>query len=89
MRVGQRVKCIDDAFSEQFRITVRKLPKAGRAYTVRKVLLGYEDGTHDSATVAILLDGLFNRKTQDGVEPAFLTTRFETVGDAHEMPYDR
>ena len=62
MTKGQRVVCIDDAFSDFVRAIYAQLPVKGRTYTIREVFLGRERIVKggDSATVGLLLRELVN-----------------------------
>jgi hypothetical protein len=59
---GQKVVCINDAFSEFVTAIYRQLPVKGRTYTIREVFLGRERIVKggDSATVGLLLHELVN-----------------------------
>ena len=62
MTKGQKVVCINDAFSEFVRAIYRQLPEKGKTYTIREVFLGRERIVKggDSATVGLLLHELVN-----------------------------
>jgi hypothetical protein len=62
VRKGQRVVCIDDAFSDFVRAIYAQLPVKGKTYTVREVFLGRERIVKggESATVGLLLHELVN-----------------------------
>ena len=62
MTKGQRVVCVDDAFSDFVRAIYAQLPVKGATYTIREVFLGRERIVKggDSATVGLLLCELVN-----------------------------
>ncbi len=62
MTKGERVVCINDAFTDFVRAIYRHLPEKGRTYTIREVFLGRERIVKggDSATVGLLLHELVN-----------------------------
>lgn len=59
---GQKVVCIDDAFSPLVTALYGQLPEKGRTYTIREVFLGRERVVRggDSATVGLLLHEIVN-----------------------------
>jgi hypothetical protein len=59
---GQRVVCINDAFSDFVRAIYTQLPRQGITYTIREVFLGREKIVKggDTATVGLLLEELRN-----------------------------
>ena len=59
---GQKVICINDAFSQIVRALYTQLPVKDRIYTVREVYLGREKVVKggDTATVGLLLEELHN-----------------------------
>ena len=59
---GQKVVCINDAFSQFVRAIYTQLPVKGKTYTVREVFLGREKVVKggETATVGLLLEELQN-----------------------------
>jgi hypothetical protein len=59
---GQKVVCVNDAFSPVVKAIYRQLPVKGTTYTIREVFLGREKIVKggESATVGLLLVELLN-----------------------------
>ena len=62
MMKGQKVVCVNDAFSAAVRALYQQLPVKGDTYTIREVFLGREKIVKggDTATVGLLLEELVN-----------------------------
>lgn len=88
---GQDVECIDDSFEQTFKSICKRLPKKGKIYTIRDIVIIYMD--QNNAVPAVLLKGIRNKPIElinfIG-EPAFGMHRFKAVNDNEEpIDYDR
>ncbi|MFZ9745064.1 MAG: hypothetical protein ACO3G4_00360 [Opitutaceae bacterium] len=88
---GQKVICVNDAFSPTVRALYKQLPVKDTIYTVREVFLGREKIVKggDSATVGLLLEELVNPKDpfhQGEQELGFSSERFAPL---NELPDEK
>jgi len=83
---GQKVVCINDAFSATIRALYRELPVKDNIYTIREVFLGREKIVKggDTATVGLLLEELTNPPDpfhQGEQELGFSSERFAPLNE--------
>ena len=57
-RVGQRVVCVDDTFSEGILKWLIQIPKKGEVYTIREIQQGIDERLFPS--ISLLLKGINN-----------------------------
>jgi len=77
MKVGDKVRCIDDDFSQHIDVFIKsfdQLPQRGKEYTIRRI-------ERWDGEVRVLLEEIRNKPFTDGVlkgvEPGFNAKRFE------------
>ncbi|MDR1789344.1 MAG: hypothetical protein LBR12_03200 [Opitutaceae bacterium] len=85
---GQKVVCVNDAFSQFVQAIYKELPVKGRTYTIREVFVGREKiiKGNDHATVGLLLEELHNPEDPfhaGGQELGFSSERFAPL---EELP---
>lgn len=68
--IGQKVRCLDDAFPRCIHDWCDSLPVAGEVYTIRGLQLG-SDPTTGVLDLGFLLAGLSNPRKANGAETRF------------------
>ena len=88
---GQRVVCVNDAFSEMVRALYTQLPAKGGTYIIREVFLGRERIVKggDTATVGLLLEELHNPPDPFHAGQQELGFSSERFAPLEEMPAEQ
>ena len=83
-KIGQKVVCIDDTFSDEIKSIYTQLPVKSKVYVVRNIRNGVDADTllmdmRRKAELSLLVIGLMNPTNNAGVEAGFLCSRFRSL----------